>query len=347
MKRIAILLAAVAVMAGCGGGANKKKNTVADSLANAKVPVKVELAHIEEIEHSATFTSSIEAFQQNNIAPSTPMRISRILVDVGAKVGRGQLLVSMDPAQYNQVSVQLNNAQNDYDRMKKVYDAGGISKQQMDQAEAALKVQKTQASNLLENTQLRSPISGVITARNFDAGDMYSGAMPILTVMQIDRLKVTLSISEQYFPMVEKNMEALITVDMYPDKVFSGKVSLIYPAIDAATRTFTIEVTVPNPDGELRPGMFSRTKLVFGTKEGIMVDDVAVQRQLGTNEKYVFVDANGVAERRVVTTGVQIGSRLEILSGISAGDRVIIAGVAHLMQGTQISVTEQVQSQVY
>lgn len=336
MKRIVILLAAVAVAAGCGA----KKSAAVEEAAVAKTPVKVAVAQMEEIEQSAVFTSSIEAFQENNIAPAMPARIGRILVDVGSKVASGQLLVTMDPTQYNQVDVQLSNAQADYDRIKKVYDAGGISKQTMDQAEAGLRVLKTQAANLLENTQLRSPISGVVTARYFDAGDMFGGGMPILTVMQIDRLKVKLNISEQYFPKVRSGMAAEITTDMYPGKVFEGKVSLIAPAIDPATRTFMIEVTVPNAGGELRPGMFGRTKLTFGTSDGIMIDDIAIQRQLGTNDKYVFVDVNGVAERRMVLTGTQIGTRVEILSGVNAGDRVITSGVAQLMQGSEIEITE-------
>lgn len=336
MKRIVILCAAVAVMAGCGA----KKTAGDDTAAEEKALVKVAVAQAEEIEQSAVFTSNIEAYQENNIAPSMPMRINRILVDVGAKVGRGQLLVQMDPTQYNQTKVQLTTAQADFDRLKKVYDAGGISQQQLDQAQAALTVQKTQAANLLENSQLRSPISGVVTARNFDAGDMYSGAVPVLTVMQIDRLKVRLSISEQYFPKVHTGMPAEISVDMYPDKVFEGKVSLIAPAIDPATRTFAIEVTLPNPKSELRPGMFSRTKLVFGTGTGIMVEDIAIQRQLGTNDKYVFLDVDGKAERRMVTTGIQVGTRVEVLSGIKAGDRVITTGIARLMQGTEIQVMD-------
>ncbi len=338
MKKVILAIAAAVVLAGCGGKM-KKAEVVVDSLSMV-VPVKISVAQSEEIEHSAVFTSNIEAFVQNNIAPSMPLRIDRIFVDVGSKVSRGQLLATMDGTQYNQVAVQLSNAQADYDRMKKVYDAGGISKQMMDQTEAALKVQKTQANNLLVNTQLRSPISGVVTARNFDAGDMYNGATPILTVMQIDRLKVAFSISEQYFPMVRQGMDASIAVDMYPDTVFVGKVTLIAPAIDPSTRTFGIEVTVPNKGGELRPGMFSRATLVFGMKQGIMVEDVAIQRQLGTNDKYVFVALDGKAQRREVITGAQIGSRVEILSGVKEGDSVITAGISRLMQGTPIKVSE-------
>ena len=327
------LLAALAVMTGCGGGA-KKTATVEE---NKVVKVKSSVAVLEEVEETGVFTSSIEAFLQNNIAPQSPGRIDRILVDVGAQVGKGQLLATMDATSYNAANVQLVNAEADYERIKRVYAAGGISKQQMDQVETALEVSKTQVKNLRENVELRSPISGVVTARNYEPGDLYNGQVPVLVVMQINTLKVNLSISEKYFPVVKKGMDAEITVDMYPGKKYPGKVSLVYPAVDPGTRTFTIEITIPNPSGELRPGMFSRTELKFGTNQGIMVDDVAVQKQLGTNDKYVFVNVNGVAERRLVTTGVQIGGKVNVLTGVNPGDKVIVAGISKLMNGTEVS----------
>lgn len=328
------LLAALAMMTACGGG--PKKPAATEQEENKAVKVKTAVATLEEVEDTGVFSSSIEAFQQNNIAPQTPGRIDRILVDVGANVSKGQLLATMDPTAYNNAAVQLANAEADYQRTKKVYDAGGISKQQLDQLETALTVSKTQLANLQENMELRSPIGGVVTARNYDPGDLFNGQVPILTVMQINTLKVTLSVSEKYFPVVKNGMQAEVRVDMYPDKVYPGKVSLVYPAIDASTRTFTIEVTIPNPSGELRPGMFSRTELRFGTHPGIMVDDVAVQRQQGTNDKYVFVEVGGVAERRLITTGVQVGGKVNILTGVEPGEKIIIAGISRLMQGTQV-----------
>ena len=167
-----------------------------------------------------------------------PVRIDNIYVEVGQAVGQGQLLAKMDPTQFNQTQVQLANLQADHDRIKAVYEAGGISKQQLEQSETSLKVQQEAYNNLKANIELRSPISGVVTARNFDPGDLYSGAMPVLTIMQTNTLKVTVAVSEQYFQQVKLNMPAEIRVAMYADKVFSGKDSLITPAIDAATRTF-------------------------------------------------------------------------------------------------------------
>ena len=331
------LLAALAVMTACGGGTKKPAEETKEKEEESKVvKVKTSVAVIEEVEDTGVFSSNIEAFQQNNIAPQTPGRIDRILVEVGAQVSKGQLLATMDPTTYNAAAVQLVNAEADYERTKKVYAAGGISKQQLDQLETALTVSRAQVANLRENMELRSPIRGVVTARNYDPGDLFNGQVPILTVMQINTLKVALSISEKYFPVVKNGMQAEVRVDMYPDKVYQGNVSLVYPAIDPATRTFTIEVTIPNQSGELRPGMFSRTELRFGTHPGIMVEDVAIQRQLGTNDKYVFVDVDGAAERRVVTTGIQIGNRVNVLSGVEPGEKIVVAGISRLMQGTQV-----------
>lgn len=330
------LLASLALTTGCGGG--QKKAEAAESTETKKVIVTTERAVMQEIDETASFTSSIEAFKQNNIASAAQgLRIDNILVDVGTQVRKGQLLATMDPVNKNNISVQLANAEADYERMKRVYEAGGLSKQQMDQTEAAIEVQRANAKNVLDQTELRSPIDGVVTARNYDPGD-YPGQLPILEVMQINTLKVTLSISEKYFPLIKKGMSTEVSVDMYPGRTFEGKVSLIYPAIDPATRTFTIEVTIPNAKGDLRPGMFSRTKLHFGKKQGIMVSDVAIQKQMGTNDKYLFVAKDGIAERRVVLTGTQIDGYIEVLSGVNEGDEVITAGISRLMQGTEITV---------
>lgn len=340
MKKILLaslsMLTAVVLTTGCGGNTGSKKGN-ADTTA-VKVPVKTMTVVYEDVERSAEFTSNVQAFKENNIAPSQPLRIDRLFVDVGAKVYKGQLLARMDPTQFNQTHVQLANLQADHDRMQAVYEAGGISKQQMDQSETQLKVQRDQLANLRTNIELRSPIDGVITARNYDAGDMYSGGVPIFQVMQINKLKVTASLSEQYFTDVKMGKEAEITLDIFPDRVFEGKVSLIYPAIDPATRTFKVEISIPNPKNELRPGMFSRTKIKFGTEKGLVVEDVAVQKQLGSGEKYVFVEENGKAVRKLVTTGRQTGNGIHILTGLSEGDKVITAGISKLMTGTEVEV---------
>lgn len=328
------LAAAIVAMPGCKG----KKTDATDQDSVKKVLVTTRVAVMENVPQTAVFTSNIRGVKENDIAPNMPLRIEKIFVEVGDRVRKNQLLVKMDPTQLNTTSVQLANTEADYKRIKKVYEAGGISKQEMDAIETQLSVLRDSYNNLLANTELRSPIDGVVTSRNFDPGNLYSGSVPVLTVMQIDQVKVTVAISEQYFPQVKLGMPTITRVDMYPDKTFEGKVTLISPAIDANTRTFNVEITIPNRLLELRPGMFSRTTLDFGSKEGIMVDDIAIQKQAGTNEKYVYIAENGKAVRKLVTTGTQVGHMINVLTGVNVGDNVIVTGISRLVNGTEVEV---------
>ncbi len=347
MKKLTVIPGAIAlaalIMTGCGTKAGKQ---TADADSLKKVEVKTTVTELEKVNQIAEFTGNIEANVVNNIGPNNPVRINRILVDVGAYVSKGQLLVEMDPTNYIQANVQLANVQEDYNRVKSVYEAGGVARQQVDQLETQLKVLREQVANLKENIELRSPISGVVTGRYFDAGDLYSmspnasGAAGILTVMQINPLKVTVNVSEQYFPSVKRGMGVEIAVDLFPGKTFNGSVSLVYPAINAATRTFTVEVTIPNPSNTLRPGMYCRATLRLGDKQGIMLTDLAIQKQVGTAERYVYVVKNGVAERRVITIGRQVENRYDVLSGLEAGEEVVTSGISRLQDGTEVTVVK-------
>lgn len=305
-------------------------------------PVKIATAHSELVEQQAEYTGAILPYLENNISPSMGLRIDEIRFDVGDKVRRGQTLVVMDKRQYLQAAVQYTNLKTDYDRMATLYTEGGVSKQQLDQLETQLTVAKHAADNLKENTDLLSPISGVVTKRTYDPGDMYSPAGGgILTIMQLDRVKVLANVSEQHFTEVKVGMPVDITLEVYPGETFHGKVSLIHPALDAATRTFTAEITIPNSDMRLRPGMFSRVTLNFGKLDNVLIPDVAVQKQVGSNERYVFVmKADNTVERRTVTLGRVVGKEYEILSGVNDKETVIVAGGSKLLSGGKVVVTK-------
>lgn len=322
------------VLVGCGPKA-------APDTAAKKALVKVTTSVERDVEQQAQFTGTIEPFLLNNISPSLGLRIDKIYVDVGDRVSKGQLLVEMDKRQYLQAAVQLSNLEVDYLRTERLFQEGGVSKQQLDQLETQLAVSKHAADNLRENADLISPISGVITERAYDPGDVYAvSSGKILTVMQLDRVKVKVNVSEQYFPQVKEGMPVDIALDVYPGVTFDGKVTLVYPALDGATRTFTIEITIPNANGKLRPGMFSRVTLNFGKLLHVLVPDVAVQKQIGTNERYVFVVKDGKVDRRIVTLGRVLGTDYEILSGVNNGDVVVTAGAQKLIDGSEVEITK-------
>lgn len=336
MKKILMMIAAAAMAAGCTG-----KRTTASAPEENRVLTRGVVAEETAVRLIEEFTSEIEPYRENDITPAASgVHIDRILVEVGDAVREGQLVVSLDPTQYTQQLVQLQTLESDYNRLLPVYEAGGISTQQIEQARAQLDVQREVVANLKKNIEVRSPISGVVTARNYESGDLFA-QQPILHIMQIDPLKVIVNISEQFFPQVKVGMPVSLYVEIFPEESFTGRVSLIYPALDAATRTFKVEVTVPNGAGRLRPGMYARTAFDMGGKTGVMVPDVAVQKQVGSAERYVYVIVGDtVAERRSVEVGRQVGDRVDILRGVASGEQVAVTALSKLFDGARVEIKE-------
>ncbi len=333
MKRFVILGIAAATIVGCTG----KKNAVVTE--DKGVLTKSAVAEEATVRLTEVFTSEIEPYKENDITPAASgVHIDKIMVEVGDPVREGQLIVSLDPTQYTQQLVQLKTVEDDYNRLLPVYEAGGISAQQIEQAKAQLDVQREVVANLKKNIEVRSPISGVVTARNYESGDLFA-QQPILHIMQIDPLKVIANISEQYFPNVKVGMPVKLAVDIFPDEEFTGTVSLIYPALDPTTRTFKVEVKVPNAKRTLRPGMYARTTFDMGSKQGVMVPDVAIQKQVGSAERYLYVIVgDSVAARRSVEVGRQIGGSVDILRGVEPGEQVAVTALSKLFDGTKVEV---------
>ena len=248
MKTIfrSIVAAAAVIMAvSCGNTASKDAQQAANAMADEAPTVAVEQVSVREVPQLATYTSTVQAYVKNNIAPQMTGRITKINVEIGDNVTEGQVLAEMDKASLLQAQLQLQNQAVELQRLKTLYEAGAISKSDYEAVELAYNVAMTQVENLEENTVLRSPIHGVVTARNYDAGDMYAMSAPIYTVEQIKPVKLLVAISESDYTKVKKGDSVEITADAVPDVTFSGKVEKIYPTIDPATRTFTIAHTYP------------------------------------------------------------------------------------------------------
>ena len=327
-----------ASLVACNSTSTEKSD---DAVVDDAVVVKTMVAEVKTIDIIESYTSEIMAFKENDITPAAQgLHIDRILVDVGDKVTEGQTIVVLDQTTLKQQELNLATTQDNYNRMLPVYESGGISEQQIIQMKNTLDLQREVVENLRKNSTIKSPISGVVTARNFENGDLFA-SMPILHIMQIEKLKVMANVSEQFFTNVKVGDNVAIEVDIYPGKQFEGKVSRINPAFDARTRTFSVEITIPNSSMELRPGMYARAIFNMGQHNGVMIADKAIQKQAGSSERYVYVIKDGVADYRFVKDGRRVGDMVEIVEGLEAGDEVATTSFTRLMDGKTVTVNNE------
>lgn len=351
MKTIfkSMIVAAAVVFTACSGGDKKNQKNVAEMTPT----VAVEQVTRRDVPQTMVYSTTVEAFVKNNIAPQSVNRIAQINVEIGDKVTKGQVLAKMDQVQLQtvenqmrQAELQMKNNEVEYGRLKGLYDAGGLSKSDLDAIELGYEASKIaynnakkQYENLEENSVLKSPINGVVTARNYDAGDMYAMAAPIFTVEQIKPVKLLVAVSESDYSKVSKGKKVYVKADALPELTFEGKVERVHPTIDAATRTFNMEVVVPNTRSELRPGMFSRVTVDFGTKRNVVIPDVAVVKQQGSGERFVYVlNADGTVTYQKVELGRRMGKEYEVLSGLADSTTVVVGGQIRLKDGIKVIV---------
>lgn len=312
--RLIPLITVALLLAGCGiKGQNQQE------AAPEKIVVKAAAVTLEEVPQINEFTATVQANIINNIAPQMAARIKKIYVEVGDFVTKGQKLVQMDDNNLEQVRTQLENMEISFRRVDELYKVGGVSQADWDAQKTRLDVMRTQYDNLVENTQLVSPIDGVITARHYDSGDLFGMSMPLLVVEQISPVKLLVHVSESFFTKIRKGMEVDIRLDVYPGEVFKGRVSIVYPTITAATRTFPVEIVIPNVNRKVRPGMFARVAIDFGAEPCLLIPDQSVIKQQGSGERHVYVYKDGKAEYRLVEPGRRLDSFYECLSGLEKG----------------------------
>ena len=336
--RFFIFAGTLAMVAGCGNG-NSSSTTAEQQTAQERIAsVSVMAVTAKDVPQEDVYTSTVEAYATNNIAPQSPSRIQKIYVEVGDFVRAGQIVAKMDDVSLNQTRLSMTNDSLEYHRLKGLYEEGGVSKSDLDAMELKYNVTRSQYENILENTILRSPISGVISARNYDRGDMYTGN-PIYVVEQITPVKLLVGISEADYTKVKKNDSVEITVDALPGRTFAGRISRIYPTIDPSTHTFTSEIQVANADHALRPGMYARVKVLFGVNHSVTVPDNCIVKQQGSaiRSVYVLQEDNTVSER-VVTLGRHFEEEYEILSGLGEGEKIVVKGQASLKNGDKVNV---------
>ena len=318
----------------CG---SKKSAEVAEQPAEVVKPtVTTAVVNIQDVDMQSVFMGNVEGYAVNNITPQQPRRITRVLVDVGDRVSAGQKVAELDNSSLAQAKAQYENAKTSFERSDELYKFGGESKAAWESVKTQYEVAKLTYENLLENTTLVSPISGVITARNYDNGDMVGG-QPIFVVQQISPAKVIINVSENLYSYLKKGMPVSIELDALPEQTFEGKIHRITPSIDAATHTFPVEIIIPNGKEQIKPGMYARVTMKYGTRPNVVVPDRAVVKMLGSGDRFIYVNkADGTVSYQKVELGRRMQDKYEILSGIADGDEVVVTGQAALKDGMAV-----------
>lgn len=343
VKNLILSIIALAILAGCSG---KKDKTTGETVE--AVPVKVQKLEKTDIAKTLDYTANLQADKQVYYAPATTGRIEKIYVEVGDRIKKGQLLVEMDRTQLVQAEVQLKNLETEYNRAVQLNETGSISKQAYDAAVTQYEVAKANVDFLKENTKMLAPFDGIVTGKYFENGELYTGAAfggaskpSIIAIEKINPLKAYVNLAEQYYLSVQKGTKVQLKSNIYPDRTFDGTVSIVYPTIDPASRTFTVEVKIPNSDESLRPGMYGTIDFFIGNTETMVVPAIAVLKLQGSNDRYVFLNKDGKAKRVAVKLGRRFEDQVELISDeIREGDELIVVGQGRLVDGSPLSITK-------
>lgn len=338
LKTTLVMLAALSVVA-CGG---KSKNEATTTKKTAE-KVKVQTLKSERIAKTLELATTLEGYETMNIAPSITGHIEHIYVEVGSRVQKGAMLVRMDQTQLNSTRINLNSTKVELERVAALKAAGSISEQVYDQTKAGYDLLVESERFQKENTFVKAQFDGVISAKNYEDGEMYTGA-PILTLTQISRLKALVNIPESYYPLVRTGMKVNVYSDIYPEQPFAATIEIVYPTIDVATHTFQAKLNIPNGSQKIRPGMYVRATLAIGEVDAIVVPYQCVLKLTGSNDRYVFVNNNGTARRVGVTLGQRFDDRIEIVpivaGDIKEGDEIVTVGQGRLIDGSKLQIMQ-------
>lgn len=327
-------MAAAVCLIGCG----KKDAQATQQEAERVEVVSCMTLQDQEIERVFTVSTNLQGYLTQNVAPSLTGKIEHIYVEVGDEVKAGDMLVRMDQNQYLTSKIQLANLEVEMGRLEALLETGSVSQQTYDQTKVGYDQLKQNLSFLETNTYVKAPFDGVISAKTYEDGELYGG-QPIVVLTQVKKLKALIAVPEKYYPLIQEGMKLTVKSEVYPEETFPATIEVVYPTIDAASHTFLCKIVIPNASEKLRAGMYVTTTLGLGKENTIVVPYQSVEKLIGSNERFVFINENGYAKRVSVKLGQRFDEQIEIIAPeIHAGVEYIYKGQSKLVDGVKIQV---------
>lgn len=362
--KIIISIAFLGILIGCGG--SKKKEEV-------KVPVQVTQVDYGDVTQILKYTGEIQAEFEVKVFSKIPDRIEEFYVDVGSRVSVGSPIAKIYAATIEQAVRQAESAlaaakaheanlSAEFERAQRLFRENAMSKQQFDAIQTqfeAVKAQRAQAEagvatakEQLDNAIVKAPISGIIGERYYEAGDMANPAIPLVRIVQMERVKVLLNVPEQDLGKIARGQEVLVRVRSYPERTFKGKVYKVSPVLDSTTRLAKVEVLVPNPGYLLKPGMFAETEIQIGVLKKVLtvpryatIESTSMEnidgREQVVKKYFVFVvgDSDKV-EQRPIQVKYMNEVNVAVGSGLQPGETIVVSGQASLRDGMTVTVVK-------
>lgn len=327
---------------------NKKENKAATDVVaekNASVSVKIDTVRTEEIALDFSANGNFEPIQELNFSAEKPGRVVKVLVKEGDRVRIGQTLaivrVDQESVLLQTAQAAYQNAKTDYERFENAFKTGGVTRQQVDQAKLNLvnaDSQLKQARINVGDTNIKSTINGIVNKKYVEPGSVLGAATPLFDIVNVSKLKLNVTVNENQVAGLKVGSIIKVNASVFPDKEFSGKISFIAPKADSSLN-FPVEVEITNnASGDLKAGMYGTAD--FASKEQkqslVIVPRDAFVGSVSSNE--IFVVENDVAKLKKVTAGRIFGDKVEIIKGLSNGEKVIVTGQINLQDGSKVEI---------
>ncbi len=287
---------------------------------------------------------TLEAGESASLRAEVPGMVSAVHFTEGSPVKQGDLLIEIDARtyqeQYNKAKAAYDLARLTEERRRKLLKNKFVSMQAVDEARSNLSETKAAmeaAKVQLDKTKITAPFDGMVGLRSLSVGDFLEVGDTITEVVSLDPMKVQVAVAERYFSRLTEKLPVTISVDAWPGKTFKGELYAIAPSVDVATRNVTIKAMVGNEQRELRPGMYARVSLELGENaNALMIPEEAVIPQ--GEAKSVMKIVDGKAEPKEITLGLRREGKVEVLSGLAAGDTIITAGHMKVKPGAPVTL---------
>jgi membrane fusion protein (multidrug efflux system) len=298
------------------------------------------------------FTETVEALgtakanESVVITPTLEERVVDIFFEDGDVVDNDQVLVKLNDSETRyllaEASAALREQQKQFERISKLAKTNATSRSRLDEEQGLLEIARAKVAHLkaqLRDYTIRAPFAGILGTRQISTGAVVDSDTVITTLDDTTVIKLDFTVPETYLGVLRNGMDVLAKSPAYPDRNFNGTVTAISSRVDPDTRTLTIRAQIPNPDRLLKPGMLLTVDLIKERSQSLIIPEEAVI--LEKEKKFVLVvTAQNTVDKKEIVTGRRSPGKVEVISGLNAGHRVVVEGINRVRPGISVNVVE-------